>query len=158
MGAQASERPGLGHLLRPCLRPRLAVDLPAHPAGHSASFPPNTHCSGASFPERLVAFALVGSVFNAGCFAGLYWFKKVRSRGRRFEAVFASMEPAGSGAVPARLLCPPDRGLPVPNPAPSPFLPPSPLQRGLLPGTSHATDMISRDEGINVEAAGVMYG
>lgn len=35
-------------------------------------------CSGSSFPERLVAFAAVASVFNAGSFAGLYWFKKVR--------------------------------------------------------------------------------
>lgn len=61
--------------------------------------------SGASFPERLVAFAAVSSVFNAGSFAGLYWFKK----------------------------------------------------RGLLPGCSQATDLISRDESINVEAAGVMY-
>lgn len=61
--------------------------------------------SGSSFPERLVAFAAVSSVFHAGSFAGLYWFKK----------------------------------------------------RGLLPGLSRATDLISRDEGINVEAAGVMY-
>lgn len=30
-------------------------------------------------------------------------------------------------------------------------------QRGLLPGLGHAADLISRDEGINVEAAGVMY-
>lgn len=34
---------------------------------------------------------------------------------------------------------------------------PVPVQRGLLPGCGHATDLISRDEGINVEAAGVMY-
>lgn len=61
--------------------------------------------SGASFAERLVAFAAVSSVFNAGSFAGLYWFKK----------------------------------------------------RGLLPGCGHATDLLSRDESINVEAAGVMY-
>ena len=33
--------------------------------------------SGSSFPERLVAFAAVSSIFNAGSFAGLYWFKKV---------------------------------------------------------------------------------
>ncbi len=97
--------------------------------------------SGSSFPERLVAFAAVASVFNAGSFAGLYWFKKVGLIGQcqrslfvcprsppknasRFAGGVATHSARGGGLNMRRALLPC-------------------LQRGLLPGLGRATDLIS---------------
>ena len=79
-------------------------------------------CSGASFPERLVAFAAVSSVFNAGSFAGLYCFKKASRHLPLSWPVAACLLPP----LPAPLLRSPAAAEPVHVPPRAPPLPARP--------------------------------